>query len=71
MRVPSLEGWITTLESVERIAKLLFNEYNVEYFFPRNLNQDPLDFFLIESGQLIIKMSTQIHTHFVIRLNHY
>lgn len=45
VRVPSLDGWITTLESMERISKLLFNEYGLQYFYPRLVNQDPLENF--------------------------
>lgn len=45
VRVPSLDGWIITLESFERIANLLFNVYNLNYFYPRLINQDPLENF--------------------------
>lgn len=45
VRVPSLEGWITTLESFIRISKLLFDKFNVDYYFARNINQDPLENF--------------------------
>ncbi|XP_052745477.1 uncharacterized protein LOC128199528 isoform X2 [Bicyclus anynana] len=45
VRVPSLEGWITTLESFIRISKLLFEKYSIEYFYPRFINQDPLENF--------------------------
>lgn len=45
IRVPSLEGWITTLESFIRLSKLLFQNYNLEYYYPRFINQDPLENF--------------------------
>ncbi|CAK1584401.1 unnamed protein product [Parnassius mnemosyne] len=45
VRVPSQQGWITTLESFIRVSKLLFEQYNVEYYYPRNINQDPLENF--------------------------
>lgn len=45
VRVPWLEGWITTVNSFLGLAKLLFSEYNVEYFYPRLINQDPLENF--------------------------
>lgn len=45
VRVPSLEGWITTLESFKRLSKLLFDKYSVEYYYPRCVNQDPLENF--------------------------
>lgn len=43
VRVPSLDGWITTLESFIRISKDLFQKYGVDYYYPRNINQDPLE----------------------------
>ncbi|KPJ14186.1 hypothetical protein RR48_06936 [Papilio machaon] len=45
IRVPSLDGWVTTLESFVRIAKLLFSKYGLKYFYPRFINQDPLENF--------------------------
>ncbi|KAH9636392.1 hypothetical protein HF086_011249 [Spodoptera exigua] len=45
VKVPSLQGWITTLESFLKISKLLFNKYGVMYFYPRRINQDPLENF--------------------------
>ncbi|CAG4968775.1 unnamed protein product [Colias eurytheme] len=45
VRVPSLNGWVTTVESFERLSKLLFEKYEIEYFYPRNVNQDPLENF--------------------------
>lgn len=45
VRVPSLEGWVTTIESFQRIAKILFNQYQIKYFYPRYINQDPLENF--------------------------
>lgn len=45
VRVPSLEGWVTTLNSFLGLAKLLFSLYKVEYFYPRLINQDPLENF--------------------------
>lgn len=45
VRVPSLDGWIITLESFIRITKLLFEKYNVTFYYPRNINQDPLENF--------------------------
>ncbi|CAH2096251.1 unnamed protein product [Euphydryas editha] len=45
VRVPSLDGWNTTLESFLGLAKLLFTEYRIEFFYPRLLNQDPLENF--------------------------
>lgn len=45
VRVPSLEGWITTLNSFLGLSKLLFSKYEVEYFYPRFINQDPLENF--------------------------
>ncbi|XP_061707301.1 uncharacterized protein LOC133517862 [Cydia pomonella] len=45
VRVPSLEGWIVTLESFSRISKILFDEFGVEYYYPRYINQDPLENF--------------------------
>ncbi|XP_063822851.1 uncharacterized protein LOC135072744 [Ostrinia nubilalis] len=45
VRVPSLNGWVTTLESFERLSKLLFEKYHLQYFYPRNINQDPLENF--------------------------
>ncbi|XP_045510076.1 uncharacterized protein LOC123705375 isoform X2 [Colias croceus] len=45
VRVPSLNGWVTTVESFERLSKLLFEKYEIEYFYPRNINQDPLENF--------------------------
>ncbi|CAH2108331.1 unnamed protein product [Euphydryas editha] len=45
VRVPSVDGWITTLESFIRITKILFEKYAVKYYYPRNVNQDPLENF--------------------------
>ncbi|CAK1580042.1 unnamed protein product [Parnassius mnemosyne] len=45
VRVPSLNGWVTTIESFERLSKLLFEKYEIQYFYPRNVNQDPLENF--------------------------
>ncbi|XP_045504408.1 uncharacterized protein LOC123701039 [Colias croceus] len=45
VRVPSVDGWITTLESFIRITKILFEKYAVKYYYPRNINQDPLENF--------------------------
>ncbi|XP_045539277.1 uncharacterized protein LOC106711679 [Papilio machaon] len=46
IRVPSLDGWVTTLESFVRIAKLLFSKYGLKYFYPRFINQDTLEIFI-------------------------
>lgn len=43
--VPCLHGWISTLKSFHGLAKLLFNKYKVQYFYPRFVNQDPLENF--------------------------
>lgn len=45
VKVPSLHGWITTLESFQRMSKLLFDKYDIDYFYPRYINQDPLENF--------------------------
>ncbi|RVE39984.1 hypothetical protein evm_015366, partial [Chilo suppressalis] len=45
VRVPSLDGWIMTLESFLGLSKLLFSKFGVEYFYPRYVNQDPLENF--------------------------
>ncbi|KAL4720735.1 hypothetical protein ACJJTC_014017, partial [Scirpophaga incertulas] len=45
VRVPSLEGWIVTLESFLGLSKLLFTKFGVDYFYPRYINQDPLENF--------------------------
>lgn len=46
VRVPSVDGWITTLESFIRLTKILFEKYAVEYYYPRYINQDPLENYL-------------------------
>ncbi|KAL4720965.1 hypothetical protein ACJJTC_019225 [Scirpophaga incertulas] len=38
VRVPTIEGWITTLESFVRLTNLLFQKYRVDYYYPRNVN---------------------------------
>ncbi|KAH9629123.1 hypothetical protein HF086_008572 [Spodoptera exigua] len=45
VRVPSLDGWVMTLKSFERIANLLFTKYHLKYFYPGLINQDPLENF--------------------------
>ncbi|XP_047998571.1 uncharacterized protein LOC125235954 [Leguminivora glycinivorella] len=45
VRVPCLEGWITTLNSFLGLSKFLFTEHKVEYFYTKFLNQDPLENF--------------------------
>lgn len=45
VRVPCLEGWMTTLNSFIQITKFLMKEYDVEYLYPRIINQDPLENF--------------------------
>lgn len=45
VRVPSLDSWIISIESFERIANLLFKTYGLKYFYPRLINQDSLDNF--------------------------
>ncbi|XP_022830991.1 uncharacterized protein LOC111359629 [Spodoptera litura] len=45
VRVPSLDGWVMTLKSFERIANLLFTKYDLKYFYPGLINQDPLENF--------------------------
>ncbi|XP_061709896.1 uncharacterized protein LOC133519780 [Cydia pomonella] len=45
VRVPCLEGWITTLKSFLGLSKILFSKYKVKYFYPRFVNQDPIENF--------------------------
>ncbi|XP_063371190.1 uncharacterized protein LOC134659477 [Cydia amplana] len=45
VRVPCLEGWITTLKSFLGLSKILFSTYKVKYFYPRFVNQDPIENF--------------------------
>lgn len=45
VRVPSLDGWICTLESFIRLSNILFTQYDVDYFYTRYINQDPLENF--------------------------
>ncbi|CAG9786340.1 unnamed protein product [Diatraea saccharalis] len=45
VRVPCLDGWNTTLQGFLGLAKLLFSQFGVEYFYPRFINQDPLENF--------------------------
>ncbi|CAK1598210.1 unnamed protein product, partial [Parnassius mnemosyne] len=42
--VPTLNNWVTTLESLIRVSEIMQSE-GVSFFYTRNLNQDPLENF--------------------------
>ncbi|KAF9407962.1 hypothetical protein HW555_012193, partial [Spodoptera exigua] len=71
VRVPSLDGWVMTLKSFERIANLLFTKYHLKYFYPGLINQDPLENFFGRIRQLIIEMLTLTVIHLSMPSSHY
>lgn len=51
IRTPSLVNWITTLNGLEHLSKNLKKKFSINFFVPREVNQDALENFFGQMRQ--------------------